>query len=307
MLRKLPEKGTIGVIAPAFPADQEKTQKGIDYLKAKGFNIVEGKSLTARHWYFAGNDALRVEDLHRMFTDPEVDAIFCARGGWGTLRLLDQLDYDLIARNPKMLVGYSDITTLHLAIWHKTRVPGMSGPMVAVEMAGNMLPFTAEHFWGQVFNDRPWYEFSFGTEVESVKNPGRVESVLIGGCLSMVAHQLGTPYMPELNGAILFLEDVGEPPYKIDRYLAQLKQAGIFDEIAGLILGQFLDCEDDNPTRKQVKLETILQDYFKEATYPVVFGFPYGHGMRKFTMPIGVKAVLDTDQKLLKIQNPFMG
>ncbi len=306
MLRPIKPGSTIAVIAPAFPPDAQKLAQGIHYLKDLGYHILEGQSLTASEKYFAGSDALRADEINRYFADPQVDAVFCARGGWGTLRYLDKLDYQTIRQNPKALVGYSDITTLQLAIWQKAQVPSVSGPMVAVEMGSGILPFTEQHFWGQIQNDAPEYTFQFDchSEVE-VWHKGTARGALVGGCLSMVAHQLGTPYMPDVTGSILFLEDVGEAPYKIDRYLAQLYQAGIFERINGLVLGQFIDCEDDTPSRAHVTVRDILQDYFGRVSFPVVFNFPYGHGMRKFSMPVGVKAELAADACALTVENPF--
>ena len=306
MLRSIKSGATIAVIAPAFPPDAEKLKQGIRYLKDLGYHIIEGESLSAREKYFAGSDALRAEEINRFFADPHVDALFCARGGWGTLRILDRLDYAIIRQHPKVLVGYSDITTLQLAFWHKAGVPSVSGPMVAVEMGSGILPFTEQHFWGQIQNEAPDYTFKFDCQNEvQIWNGGRAKGRLIGGCLSMVAHQLGTPYMPDLQGQILFLEDVGEEPYKIDRYLAQLYQAGVFDQISGLILGQFIDCEDSNPSRAHISVRDILTDYFSGMTCPVVFNFPYGHGMRKFSMPIGAQAELVTENCTLTVENPF--
>ncbi len=301
MLRAIPQKGTIAVIAPAFPPDSQKLEAGILYLQNKGFSVVRGRSLTARQGYFAGSDALRLDELHEMFANPQVDAIICARGGWGTLRLLDRLDYELIRQNPKALVGYSDITTLQLALWQKAGLPSLSGPMAAVEMGGGILPFTEEYFWGQVFNSEKNYRFDFSRIGAEIWREGAASGVLLGGCLSMVAHQLGTPYCPDFAQAILFLEDVGEAPYKIDRYLAQLKMAGIFDNINGLILGNFLDCTDDYG----MPIREVLEDYFNGAPFPVIYDFPYGHGMKKFTMPVGMPAQLDTDSATLIVDNPF--
>ncbi len=307
MLKPLPPKGTIAVLAPAFPPNPEKLEKGIQYLKGMGFTVVRGESLSARHWYFAGNDTLRAHELNRMFADPDIDAIICARGGWGTLRLLDQLDYALIKANPKMLVGYSDITTLHLAIWSRAGLPGISGPMVAVEMGTGIVPFTESHFWQQVRNTQTNYRFDFNAESIEIWSGGQASGTLLGGCLSMIAHQLGTSYSPDYSGAILFVEDVGEEPYKIDRYLAQLKQAGVLEQINGLIIGEFIDCEETSEDRSQVDVKEILRDYFGDRPYPVVYNFPYGHGMRKFTMPIGVPAILDNEAKTLTVGNPFGG
>jgi muramoyltetrapeptide carboxypeptidase len=246
-----------------------------------------------------------VDDIHQMFKDPEVDMIVCARGGWGGLRLIDKIDYELIRQNPKLFVGYSDITTLQLAIWTKSKIPSLSGPMVGVEMGKGILPFTEQHFLDQIYNTRSEYHFNYlGTQTAVMKS-GQVEGKLLGGCLSLVCHLLGTTYSPNYNGAILFLEDVGEKPYKIDRYLAHLKQSGVFDQINGLILGDFIDCE---PEKNEVSfyLAEILDDYFSDVSFPVLRKFPYGHGDFKFSMPIGVKTVLDTDLGELRFANPFL-
>jgi len=301
MLRPVPQKGTIAVIAPAFPPDSQKLETGIQYLQDKGFSVVRGRSLTARQGYFAGSDDLRVEEIHEMFANPGVDAIICARGGWGTLRLLDRLDYNLIRQNPKALVGYSDITTLQLALWQKAQLPSFSGPMAAVEMGSGILPFTEEHFWGQIFNPQNEYRCTFKQSGAEIWREGTATGILLGGCLSMVAHQLGTPYCPDFKQAILFLEDVGEAPYKIDRYLAQLKMAGVLEELSGLILGNFLDCTDDYG----VPVREVLEDYFSDASFPVIYDFPYGHGRKKCTMPLGVRAKLDTHPATLTVDNPF--
>ncbi|HID38741.1 MAG TPA: LD-carboxypeptidase [Calditrichaeota bacterium] len=305
MLRKLEPKGTIGVLAPAYPPNQKKLLSGIKYLKSKGFSVVEGASLKAKQGYFAGSDELRLEDLHQMYADPQIDLIICARGGWGTLRLLDKIDYDLIRNNPKLLVGYSDITTLQLAFWAKAGIPSLSGPMVAVEMASGILSFTESYFWDVLFNEASHFSIPLDKDETVVWNEGQTEGLLLGGCLSLVTHQLGTPYNPDYSNAILFLEDVDEAPYKIDRYLAQLKQAGILSQIKGLILGNFIGCKPENNDTPSFTCEEVLHDYFAKATYPVIYNFPYGHGMRKISLPLGVKAWLDTEQRVLKVSNLF--
>ncbi len=305
-LRPIRPKGKIGITAPAFPADAARLRKGIDYLLSLGYEIDLGDSLTATHGFFAGSDSLRINELHRMFADPEIEAIICARGGWGTLRLLNQLDYDLIRSNPKALVGYSDITTLQLAFWKKAGLPSLSGPMVAVEMGDGILPFTSDHFWEQINNPQTNYKLNLEVLGTKTWHYGTASGTLLGGCLSMVSHQLGTPYSPDYEGAILFLEDVGEEPYKIDRYLAHLRQAGVFDQIAGLILCDFLDCEDTNEARKNITVEAVLKEYFGHMEIPVIAGFPYGHGKKKVTMPIGVQARLNTTGQRLSFKNPFL-
>ena len=304
MIRSIKANSTIGVITPAWVPHEERMKSGIQYLEDKGYTVKIGKNVGKIHGYFAGTDEERASDINEMFVDPEVDMIICARGGWGGLRLVDKLDYDQIRINPKLLVGYSDITTLQLAIWKKIGIPSISGPMVAVEMGKGILPFTEQHFLDQLYNENPVYVFNYQESQTSVFKAGRGEGILLGGCLSLVSHLIGTPYMPDYSGAILFLEDIGEKPYKIDRYLAHLNQAGIFDQINGLILGDFIDCGADE-NEVSFHLDEILDDYFREVSYPVIRNFPYGHGDIKFSMPVGVYTVLDTERDELRLANPF--
>ena len=303
MLKKIVPGSTIAVIAPAFPPNKSKTKKGIEYLEKKGFKIVKGVSLNGNYGYLSAQDEQRAREINQFFADKSVDAIFCARGGWGTLRILDKLDYKIIAKNPKLLLGYSDITSLQLAIWQKCQVPSISGPMVAVEMGTGILDFTAKHFWDQLENSGKNYKIDLSslTGIEYLKE-GRCTGKLLGGCLSLIAHQLGTPYIPDFSNAILFIEDVGEKPYKIDRYLAQLRQAGVFEKISGLIAGEFIDCEDENGS---FTVKEIIEQYINDRNFPVIYNFPYGHQAKKIAMPVGVSAVLDSTKKYLTIQNPF--
>lgn len=304
MIRPVKTSRTIGIISPAYIPLEERMESGIQYLEKKGYQVKIGKNVGNVYGYFAGTDEERVSDIHEMFADPEIDIILCARGGWGGLRLLDKLDYDLIRENGKLFVGYSDITTLQLAIWTKTGVPSLSGPMVGVEMGKGILPFTEKHFFGQIDNNNPVYIFDYKETDTLVFKSGQAEGILLGGCLSLVSHLIGTPYSPDYSGSILFLEDVGEKPYKIDRYLAHLKQAGVFNQISGLILGNFLDCtaEEDEVS---FDLDEILDDYFSGVSYPVIRNFPYGHGDIKFSMPVGVKTIIDTKRGELRFDNLF--
>ena len=305
MFKPILNNSYIGIISPAFIPIKERLQKGIEYLQQKGFRVKTGANMGKEHAYFAGNDEQRVSDLHQLFADQEVDLIICARGGWGGLRLLDKIDYELIKNNPKPLVGYSDITTLQIAIWKNTQIPSFSGPMVAVEMGKGIVPFTEKHFWDQINNEKTEYYINLTESGGKTFVPGIGSGLLLGGCLSLVSHLLGTPYSPDFDGAILFIEDVGEKPYKIDRYFAHLKQAGVFNKINGLILGDFIDCEAD-PDEVSFSLQELIEQYFSDANYPVLTGFPYGHGDKKITMPVGVQASLDTTKNELIFANPFV-
>lgn len=304
MFRRLSKQATFGIVSPAYFPGTERLQHGIEYLQKRGFTIKQGQYLCKPHGYFAGTDEERLADLQAMYHDHDVDIILCTRGGWGGLRLVDQLDYDLIRENPKPLIGYSDITTLQLAIWARASVPSFSGPMLAVEMGKGISSFSEQHFWDQLLNTGPEYVLDFSTTKTTIFRPGRATGRLLGGCLALVTSLLGTPYSPDYQGAILFLEDTGEKPYRIDRYLAHLQQAGIFGQINGLILGEFLDC-DPGQDEVSFSLLEIFDHYFAKADYPVLLEFPYGHGEQIFTMPLGVLANLDTTATILSLANPF--
>ena len=304
MYKTISSGDTIGVISPAWIPVQDRLEKGIKYLQERGYRVKTGKNINKKNGYFAGKDQERVHDLEEMYRDKEVKCILCSRGGWGGLRMVDKLDYKLIGDNPKPLVGYSDVTTLQLAIWQQTGQAALSGPMVGVEMGRGIEPFTEEHFWQQIQNKAPDYYVNYGKWSVTTLSPGNASGVLLGGCLAMVAGLLGTPYCPDYRNAVLFIEDIGEQPYKIDRYLAQLHQAGIFDQVSGLILGEFLDC-DPGEVENSFTVDEILQDYFSQAAFPVIANFPYGHGMKKFTMPVGMMTSFNTETQELSLANPF--
>ena len=296
--KPIERRATIGVVSPASrPLDDEQYYQGIDYLKNLGYNIIESEHVLDQYGYLAGNDENRAQDINLMFRDPQVDAIICSRGGYGTPRILERLDYETIQKNPKIFVGYSDITSLSLAIWQKTGLITFSGPMVAVEMGKGIDPFTEDNFWEIISQTNPIGKLTNpeNDPIQIVK-PGKAKGRLLGGCLSLINVVLGTPFCPDFNGAILFIEDVEEEPYRIDRYLAQLKMAGILDVISGLVLGKFVDCVPGELEKPYLELDQIFQDYFADLNIPVIANFAYGHIPVKHTLPIGIEAELDTDQ-----------
>ena len=296
---------TIGIVAPGSPMAPVRLEKGVEYLRNRGYRVVLGEHVRDKRGYLAGDDVDRAFDLEQMFRNPDVKAIFCARGGYGAQRLLDLIDYDEIAANPKIFVGYSDVTALQLALWAKVGLVTYSGPMPAVEMALGIDPFTETNFWRTV--EEPGFSGPFpqpdGASYRVLK-PGRGRGPLVGGCLSLVVSLLGTPYEPNFTGAILFLEDIGEEPYRLDRYLAQLRLAGVFDRVEGIVLGQFLDVEVKDSDTPTLSLDEVLHDYFDRVHVPVLAGFPYGHGKNKVTVPLGVPAELDTEAGELRLLEP---
>jgi muramoyltetrapeptide carboxypeptidase len=284
---------TIGIIAPAGHFDRKKFDKGIVVLKAMGFRIIVPDDLLKKKGYLAGPDIHRASLVNRCFSDSEIKAVICARGGFGSMRILPLLDYELIKKNPKIFVGFSDISALLSAFYTKCGMVTFHGPLVTT--LGDASQKTKEAMVSA---------FSSGTRLEmkpemgiTIKR-GLVSAPVSGGNLTTLCHLVGTPFKPEFKGHILFLEDKGEAGYRIDRMLTQMKLAGCFDGIAGLALGSFEDCGETD------ELFGIVDSIFKEYNIPILAGFEAGHGKNNITIPMGIKAVLDADKKLLSFNEP---
>ena len=292
----------IGIISPASPPSaQEKIEKGVQYLEHLGYRVKVGQHVMAQHGYLAGTDEQRVGDLNSMLRDPAVKAVFAVRGGYGTPRLLHLVDYSAVRRNPKIVVGYSDLTALQLALFRKTGLVTVSGPMVGVEMWDNIDPYTEEHFWRIVTSPaRIGTLHNPDNETLISLNRGRASGILIGGNLALLASLLATPYLPNLRNALLVLEDVDEAPHRIDRMFAQLHLAGITQSIAALILGKFTDCVPSDPSKPHLTTEQVLQDAVRRVTCPVLMNLQYGHIGKKLTLPLGLQAVVDSRSGTLK-------
>ena len=283
---------TVAVIAPAsVPRDMSKFQAGIENLKSRGYNVELGRSSYRRHGYLCGSDEERLTELNDFLRRPDVKMIVAARGGYGILRILDQVDYAAAARHPKLVVGYSDITALHFALYKHSGLPGLSGPMVAVEWH-DPDPASEKLFWELAQGGTPAPVVGPRGEALVPLRTGSAEGVLLGGNLAMVVRLIGTPYLPPLEGAILFLEDVGEEPYRIDAMLAQLRLAGILDRLGGLIFGAFTDWQPEQGT-PTLSLDDVIGDYARRLSIPVVSGLVYGHFPVKNTIPVGVRARLE--------------
>jgi len=287
---------TIGVIAPASAARRKPTATGIAYLKARGYRVITAPNLTRGHFYLAGQDQRRKELLECFLLDPAVDAVFCVRGGYGMLRIIDRLDYDrLAAIPPKILVGYSDITAIQLALLARLGWVTYSGPMVAPDMGNAFDPYSEAWLW-RLLNTHP-YPIDLTNPADdpvTVFRPGDAEGPLISGCLSLITPLLGTSYAPSLRGAILALEDVHEKGYRLDKHLHILRLHGVFDQIAGLVLGRFTDCFPANP-RRSFTLEELLADVLGNYHFPVLTNFAYGHIRRRLTLPFGIRMRMTSD------------
>lgn len=306
---KLNPGDTVGIVSPAGSVYGEKLEyfeNGLRYLKERGYHVKIGRYVRDSFGYLAGTDQERLDDLMSMFVDPDVKAVFVSRGGFGSARLLDKIDFDVIKNNPKILMGYSDITALNLPLLQKCGLVTFAGPMVSPEFGNEIDPFTERLCWKVLENssELTFNTLEFGVE-KNVLQKGIVQGRLIGGTLSIICSLLGTRYLPSFQNAVLVLEDIGEAEYKIDRYLYQLKLAGIFNQINGLVLGNFTNCETDPdsavPTRA---LEAVFNDYISELNIPVLWNFPFGHEKKKFTLPIGVNAELNCEQGVLRLLEP---
>lgn len=291
---------TIAVIAPAsVPRDMAKFKAGVQKLESLGFNVELGREQYNRRGYLCGSDRERLDELNSYLRRPDVKMLIAARGGYGVLRLLQHIDYEAARRHPKLVVGYSDITALHFALYHLAGLPGLSGPMVAVEW-NDPDPSSEQLFWELVQGGTPNPLLGPGGEELAPLRNGTVEGRLVGGNLAMVVRLIGTPYLPALDGAILFLEDVGEEPYRIDAMFAQLKLSGILDRLGGLVLGSFTDWEpeDGSPT---LTLDQVVDDYLDSVTLPAARGLIYGHFPVKNTIPFGVRARLEVTSSSAKL------
>lgn len=295
----------IGVIAPASPLDDlTRIERGIRYLESCGYRAVTGAHVGARSGYLAGTDDERADDLCAMFADRRVKAIVCLRGGYGTPRLLTQLDYAIIRKNPKIFVGYSDITALHLAFWARAGLVTFHGPMLGVDMAGAMDPFAEECFWRVLTSParRQMLIPPGGVAVPLVS--GKATGRLLGGNLSLLVSLCGTPYLPDFRRALLFLEEIGEEPYRVDRMLTQLRNAGMDRRAGGLAFGQFSDCVPRDPGKPSQTVEEIIREFAAGSGRPSLAGLPFGHERKMITLPVGVRAVLDSRAGSLELLGP---
>ena len=307
--QRLSKGSTVGLITPASAVSREAFEKAIENLEGFGFKVKYSDNMRVRKGFLAGTDKQRLQDLHVMFEDSEVSGVVCARGGYGSGRLLPHIDYDLIKRNPKVFVGYSDITALLYAIHAKTGLVCFHGPVGA----STYTDFTADQFERVLIKgkskttiERPnaWDDIE-DKAYQLVKiNPGEASGTLVGGNLSLIVSLMGTPYDTD---KIVFIEDVGESPYRVDRMLTQIINSGKLNTAKGVVLGVFNDCEtkpDDPDFSLSLSLREVLEDRFSNLNIPVIYGLPIGHIGDNATLPFGAKAELDVDKaKLTLLEN----
>ena len=301
--KKLKFGDTIGLIGPSGTVREAgAVDQAIAYMKELGFRVKVGESAHAKYGYLSGTDEVRARDINAMFADPQVDAIVCTRGGYGTMRLLDLLDYDVIRANPKVFVGFSDITALHIALLEKCGLATFHGPMATRWKPEFTDGFTQHAFFGAVMSAQPLGELrnAPGYHARATVNPGKAEGLLVGGNLSLIAGTIGTPYELDTRGRILFIEEIGERTYCVDRMLTQLRLAGKFDDCAGVVFGDFNDCPVEYP-EFGLTLEEVIRDIAAPCGKPIFTGLQAGHVSPKLTLPLGTRCRMDADSCTLEI------
>jgi len=299
----------VGIVSPAGPTFKKSDLSKVESsMTGMGLKVKFGKHVLSKHGYLAGKDEERVADIHDMFENNSIKAVMAMRGGWGSNRILDMIDFNLIGNNPKIIIGFSDITSLLIAIYVKTGMVTFSGPVATSK-------------WGR-FTSNWFKKILMEGESVTMKNPltkpdgtsnnfhkittinsGKAEGRLIGGNLTAITSMLGSEFLPDWNGSILFLEEVNEKIYRIDRLLTQLKLAGVLDKVSGVIIGKCVQCEPSNITQS-LSLEEVLLDRFKPLGIPVYSGAMIGHIERIFTLPIGAKARMDADAGTIELLEP---
>ena len=300
--KKLKFGDTIGLIAPSGAMRTEGAiERAVKETERMGFKVKLGESAGKKYGYLSGEDDVRARDINAMFADDEVDAIFCIRGGYGAMRILDQLDYDLIRKHPKIFVGFSDITALHIALLNRCKLATFHAPMAVGWSNGPLDDFSRESMYKALMYAEPVGELVNPPEYpKQTVNPGKADGILVGGNLMLIASSLGTPWEIDTKDRIIFIEEIGERTYCVDRMLTQLRLAGKFDDCAGVVFGDFADCPIEYP-EFGLTLEEIIRDVVAPCGKPVFTGLRCGHCTPKLTLPLGVKCSMDADECTLTV------
>lgn len=290
---------TVAISSPAGAVwDEVQIETFTNILKGFGFNVIHGKTLKEKFGYFAGTDDLRATEINELFANKNVKGIFCMKGGWGCARILDKIDYELIEKNPKVLIGFSDITTLLIAITVKTGLVTFHGPV------GNSgwNDFTKSVFSNVVMTPKA-FEFPENPPTENtpmVINPGKASGDLVGGNLTVLSALMGSTYLPDWKNKILFLEEAKEEPYSIDRMLTQLKLCGVLNSISGFVFGKCAKCLAEEPM-KAFTFNEVINQHIKPLGIPAFYGAMIGHIENKLTVPVGISATMDADKGIITL------
>ncbi len=307
--KKLNKGDTIGVISPSGAVKEKKMfENAVKYFETRGYKVKTAPHVLDKKGFLAGEDSHRLSDLENFFRDDEIKAILCSRGGYGAFRILSDINYDLIRNNPKIFVGYSDITALLCNFFRKSGLITFHGPLFVSDFGKDRVDeYTEDSFW-RIFGESSEVPLDFPNpfEYHCIK-PGKTRGELMGGNLSIICGLLGTPYMPDLTGRILFLEDVGEPLYKIDRMLMQLKLGGVFEKISGLLFAEFSSVSNsDSREENDLAVLDIVSGLAGDLKIPVGYGFPAGHSDKKATFAVGVEYFFNSEEFQLQLTEDYL-
>ncbi|WP_141433242.1 LD-carboxypeptidase [Bacillus sp. 03113] len=298
---RLQKGDTVGIIAPASPPNQENLKRSLSFLDELGLKVKFGKNLSNVYGYLAGKDQERLDDLHQMFLDPEVKAIICACGGYGTGRIASMIDYDLIKNHPKIFWGYSDITFLHTAIFKKTKLITFHGPMLASDIGKEEVDPLSKQMFKQLFDH---HQIVYDEQISPLESlvDGEAEGLITGGNLSLLVSTLGTPFEIDTKGKLLLIEDIDEEPYRVDGMMNHLFLAGKLTDAAGIIIGDFHNC---HPIKRKpsLTLEEVIDHYMHLAQKPALKGFKIGHCSPNIAIPFGANGKLSTFSKQFIIES----
>jgi muramoyltetrapeptide carboxypeptidase len=309
----LPEGGTIGVVAAASPYDsRSEVLRGVEWWESRGYRVKLGEAIWERDDYVAGDPLRRAADLNALFADPEVDVVQALQGGFGSAQMIPFVDFDVVAASPKPLVGFSDITALHVALLQRAGLGTIYGNGLAGVGSTEVTAFSKDRLLEVLRTggvgpvppspDDPW--------VRSIRG-GRVTAPLVGGCLWLLMQTMGTPWEVDLDGAILFFEDTHSPPYHVDGQLVQLAHAGKLDGVAGVVVGEMDKCDwgdlrQASDWARSRSLEDVLEERLEPLGVPVIYGLPLGHGKHLAALPLGVECTLDADARTLTVEEPVV-
>ncbi len=295
--RPLSRNSHVAVLAISSPSELPRIEEAVQKLEQSGLKVTLAGNIaaTGNHSYLAGSDDDRVETFNRFLRSAEYDGYFFARGGYGAGRILDRLDYDAIAANPRPIIGFSDLTALHQAIAVRCNVGTFHGPMVNLDFFNGLSPDIERWFWSMLGGEAP---LQWGFDRKQVLQEGEAEGVLFGGCLSIITSLVGTPYDFWVDDGIWFFEDVEEPPYRIDRMLTHLRLSGRFRRVRGVVVGRLKDCGSET------EIDALLREFFGSLAIPVVRDLPFGHYGDNLLLPIGAPVRLSTGERAFTVTRP---
>ncbi|MEP6757403.1 MAG: LD-carboxypeptidase [Chthonomonadales bacterium] len=297
---------TIAIIAPSSGRRDDRFEPGVAQLESRGYNVKVMDHVLDQHGYLAGLDRQRASDFTRAFADPEVNAVICARGGYGAMRMVDLVDWDVVKQNPKPFIGYSDITTLHLAIEKNCGRTTIYGPMVGA-LGGTLSSDALDCFWKMLESNEPFGLYPKQANPPVTLVPGKAKGRLAGGCITLLGGSIGTTEHTDFAGRIVVLEDISESIYRLDRTLTHLLRSTNLSESAGLVIGTNTDWAKEETDEIAITLDDLWQNIIAPLGIPTIVDFQFGHEPDPFTIPLGCMAELDATRGTLAVlESPFV-